>query len=209
MRQATSVFRLYRGISNIFKPFGSKSLLPPHGLNLASILYSQREYLRRLSKSFGEGMRLTVEIKKGSEIEVKCILEKEDPPVIVDWSLLSETMRRLAFHLLAIWTNKDSVIAFEEPEAHSFPYYTSVLAEEIASDQNNQYFITTHNPYFLLRLLEKTPKEQIGCFVVWMKNYETRVRRLTEEEIEDEVLDAAGDVFIQLEHMIGRWQDGE
>ncbi|RKY17532.1 MAG: hypothetical protein DRP63_03555 [Planctomycetota bacterium] len=202
------IFKFYRGICEAFKPDARRFLLPPQGANLASLLYSQREYLRRLSSSFGEGMRLTVEIKKGSEIEVKCILEKEDPPVIVDWSLLSETMRRLAFHLLAIWTNKDSVIAFEEPEAHSFQYYTSVLAEEIASDENNQYFITTHNPYFLIRLLEKTPKEQIGCFVVWMKNYETRVRRLSEEEIEDEVLDAAGDVFLQLEHMIERWQDG-
>ncbi|MHA1431833.1 MAG: hypothetical protein ACTSRV_15795 [Candidatus Freyarchaeota archaeon] len=52
------------------------------------------------------------------------------------------------------------MLVFEEPEAHAFPYYTKFLAEKIALDTSNQYFISTHNPYFLLSILEKAPKDE-------------------------------------------------
>lgn len=42
----------------------------------------------------------------------------------------------IIFYLVTIETNKYSVIVFEEPKAHAFPYYTKFLAERAALDKN-------------------------------------------------------------------------
>ncbi|MHA1431827.1 MAG: AAA family ATPase [Candidatus Freyarchaeota archaeon] len=75
------------------------------------------------------------------------------------YSLASETLQRIVFFTVAVNSNRDSVLVFEEPEAHASPNYTKFLAEKIALDTSNQYFISTHNPYFLLSILEKAPKD--------------------------------------------------
>ncbi|RKY40336.1 MAG: hypothetical protein DRP81_09515 [Candidatus Omnitrophota bacterium] len=111
------------------------------------------------------------------------------------------------FYLAAIETNKDSVIVFEEPEAHAFPYYTKYLAERIAlDDNNNQYFISTHNPYFLLPIIEKTPKDQVGIFITYFEDYQTRVKSLSEEDIKEimdmEIMDMKIDVFFNIERFL-------
>jgi hypothetical protein len=86
----------------------------------------------------------------------------------------------------AILSNKNSVLVFEEPESHSFPLYTHYLAELIALDENqNQYFISTHNPYFLMPLLAKAPKDDLAVHIVYYKNYETRAKTLTEKEVQE------------------------
>jgi len=103
----------------------------------------------------------------------------------------------LSWHPVAIETNKDSVIIFEEPEAHAFPYYTKFLAERISLDKTNQYFISTHNPYFLLSVLEK-PQRTILEFITYFKDYQTKVKPLIEEEI-TKVLDFGTSVFFNLD----------
>ena len=86
--------------------------------------------------------------------------------------------------MAAILSNKDSVLAFEEPETHAFPYYTKYLAEVIALDtNNNQYFITTHNPYFLQPILQKSPKDDIGVFITYFEDYQTKVKPLSEKDM--------------------------
>jgi len=81
----------------------------------------------------------------------------------------------LIFHLTAIHSNADSIIAFNEPEARAFPYYTKELAESISlDDQGNQYFITTHNPYFLTSILDKTKENEVHINVTYMENFETK-----------------------------------
>jgi AAA15 family ATPase/GTPase len=80
-------------------------------------------------------------------------------------------------------SNEKSTLIFEEPESFAFPYYTKYLGERIAFDESNQYFISTHNPYLLLAILEKTPKDSVNVFVTYLKNYETKAKALTEEEI--------------------------
>ncbi len=101
-------------------------------------------------------------------------------------------------HLAAITTNKDSVIAFKEPEIHTYPFYTKFLAERIALDKNNQYFISTHSPYTLLPLVEKTPLKELTVNIVYMENYETRAYQLGEEEI-SELLDYEMDALLNID----------
>ena len=51
-------------------------------------------------------------------------------------------------------------------------------------DANNQYFITTHNPYLLLPMLEKTPEGDLAVFLTYFEDYETKVKSLTKEDLQ-------------------------
>ena len=106
----------------------------------------------------------------------------------------------MVFYLAAIDSNKDSFLAFEEPESHAFPYYTKYLAEVIALDKNNnQYFISTHNPYFLLPVLEKAPKEDVAIFITYFEDYQTKVKPLSHKQL-GEIMEI--DVFSNIERFL-------
>ena len=143
------------------------------------------------------GLRLGLRLQEG-KIEVI----KEMEPVIVSYpySLASDTLQRLVFYLTAILSNKESVLVFEEPEAHAFPFYTKHLAETIAlDDRKNQFFMSTHNPYLLLPLLAKSPKEDVAIFITYFRDYQTKAKLLSESEMQ-EILDI--DVFANLDRFL-------
>ncbi len=111
---------------------------------------------------------------------------------------LSDTVQRVIFYIAAIETNKEAILLFEEPEANTFPYYTKQLAERIAADESNQYFIVTHNPYFLNSLVQQTPIEQLNVFVTYMEDYQTKLRKLSEDDF-SKILDLDKEVFYNLD----------
>ena len=191
-------FKFYRFVQkNIFREKSTEFLLPPNGDNLASILAHNRE-LRKIANNIVSKFGFKLAIKpRENKLEIQRELE-EGVIVSFPYTVLSDTLQRIIFYSAAVCTNKDSIIAMEEPEAHAFPYYTKYLAELIAQDKNNQYFITTHNPYFLLSLLEKTPKEEIAVFITYYRNYQTQVKKLSEKEIQ-EVVNLDIDVFFNLD----------
>ena len=58
------------------------------------------------------------------------------------------------------------------------------MGEQIALDENgNQYFIVTHNPYFLMPLFSKAKKDDIAINIVYNEDYQTKVRPLTPDEL--------------------------
>ena len=127
------------------------------------------------------GLRLGL---RPQEHKIEVLKEFEDVIVGYPYTMISETLQRLFFYLSAIIPNEESVLVFEEPESHAFPYYTKYLAELIALDENdNQYFISTHNPYFLLPIIEKSPKEELAVFLTYFRDYETKVKLLSESEV--------------------------
>ena len=204
LRQALddlSVFKFYRfRVRESFPSNESRFLRPPSGDNLLVLLMANRQ-LRRLVRDILEeyGLRLVLRpLERRIEVEK----EYEDIVISYPYSLLSDTLQRLIFHLLAVESNRDSVIAFEEPEAHSFPYYTKFLAERIALDRDNQYFISTHNPYLLLSLLEKASSSDIAVFITYYEDYQTKVRELSEEE-KEEILGLELDVFFNIDRLLG------
>lgn len=195
-----SPFKLYK--FTIVQTFAQREpgyLLPPHGHNLMQILLTNKAVKKLVADLLGE-YDLRVVLKPQ---EWKIEVQKQVDEIIISYpySLLSDTLQRLIFHLAAIETNKDSIIIFEEPEAHAFPYHTKFLAERIAVDKNNQYFISTHNPYFLLPILEKTPKDKVAVFITYLKDYQTRVRPIKENEI-SEIIDLNSSVFFNLDNYI-------
>jgi len=162
----------------------SEYLLPPDGRNLLSLLLTKREIMAIVNNIFNKyGLRLVL---KPHENKIEIIKEMEGVLISYPYLLISDTLQRVIFHLSAVLSNRDSVLIFEEPESHSFPYYTKYMAEIMALDnEHNQYFIATHNPYFLEPIIEKSPKEDISVFVTYFEDYQTKVRPLNRDEIED------------------------
>ena len=174
----TSPFKFYRfSVKEAFPRSGSDFLLPPSGDNLLSLLLTKRELRRVVNRPFLPiGLQLVL---RPQEQKIEVQKQIEDIAISYPYSLTSETLQRLTFHLAAIMSNQNSVLVFEEPESHSFPYHSKYLAEQIALDEDsNQYFIATHNPYFLLPVLEKAPQDQVSVHIVYYQGYETKVKEL-------------------------------
>ena len=193
-------FKFYRfRVINEFIEKRSDFLLPPQGLNLLMILLTNKSLKKFVKDIFSEfGLKIAL---RPEENKIEVLKEIEDVIISYPYSLISDTLQRLVFHLTAMETNKDSIIIFEEPEAHSFPYYTKFLGERIALDKTNQYFISTHNPYFLLSVLEKTSKDEMGIFITYLKDFQTRVRQLSEDE-KEEILNLDASLFFNLERFV-------
>lgn len=199
-KSGVSPFKFYRfAIMKEFARPESTFLLPPRGDNLLSILQTNKSLRKLVADIFIEyGLRIVL---KPQENKIEVQKEIEDVIISYPYSLVSDTLQRVVFHLVAIETNKDSIVIFEEPEAHAFPFYTKFLAEKIALNKNNQYFITTHNPYFLLSVIEKAPKDDIGIFITYFKDYQTKVRPISKGEM-SQILDLDASIFFNLDQFL-------
>ncbi|MGV7929183.1 MAG: AAA family ATPase [Spirochaetota bacterium] len=157
-------------------------LATPHGQNLFMVAYSSkgnRNIISNLFSSYGlkavfKPQEKTIEIQK----------QEENIIITFPFKMMSDTLQRIVFYLMAIKSNKDATLVFEEPEAHAFPYYTKYLGEIIAADTSNQYFIATHNPYLLNAIIEKAGKEDVGVCITYYKDYQTKVKQLGQDQLE-------------------------
>ena len=184
-------------IKNVYPKPDSDFLLPPGGENLLAVLMTHKGIKSAAARIFEPfGYRLVL---KPQDSKIEILKLQEDILISFPYSLTSETLQRIVFYLTAIESNKNSILVFEEPESHSFPYYTKYLAERIALDKNNnQYFISTHNPYFLLPIIEKANKNEIAIFITYFEDYQTKIRLLEEKEIE-EVMEKGIDIFFNID----------
>jgi AAA15 family ATPase/GTPase len=175
-------------------------LNPPHGNNLFFLLQTNKLLRSLVSEIIQDrGFKLTLR-QKNYEIEIS----KEEDSILTayPYSVISDTLQRIIFYIAAIETNKaGSSIIFEEPESNVFPYYTKYLAEKIAMDDAKQYFSTTHNPYFLQSIIEKTPERDLSINLVQMHNYQTDVTTLSSKAVE-KILDLSSDVFLNFDKLL-------
>lgn len=196
-----SQFKFYRFMPlNYFPSKESEFLLPPRGDNLLAVLMAHKRLKLTISQIFNPfGLRL---IFKPQENRMEVLKQYGDVFISYPYSLISETLQRVIFHLVAIESNRESIIVFEEPEAHAFPYYTKFLAEKIALERSgNQYFILTHNPYLLFPLLEKSPQDDIAVFIAYFENYQTKAKPLTAED-KEKVMEEGMDIFFNIERFL-------
>ena len=173
------------------------ALKPPSGTNLFSVVFGS-EILRDTMVEFYRKYGLKVVMRQHEGVFE---LQKEVNGLVFNYpyTLTSDTLRRIIFYTVAIASNKDSVLVFEEPESNAFPYYTKYLGERIALDQTNQFFIATHNPYLLSAVIEKARKEDIRVFITYFKDFQTRVKPLTPDQVA-ELMEA--DPFFNLDRFI-------
>jgi len=194
-------FKYYKYPGNVnFGRNESDFLLPPNGTNLLAILLVRKD-IREIINDLFSPYNLSLGLRP-LENKIELIRKIEDTIISYPYKNISDTFKRLIFHLVAIHTNKDSIIAFEEPESSAFPYYIKYFAEKIAMDRKgNQYFITTHNPYFLFPVLEQSRRDDININVVYYEDNQTKVRTLAQKELES-LMELEKDVFFSVDELI-------
>lgn len=164
-----------------FPDMNASFLTPPHGSNMFSVVMGHKNLRETVAMFFKDyGFRLVLK-----PMEKVFEFQKQIEDMVFDYPyiLLSDTLQRMIFYEIAMESNKDSTIVFEEPEAHTFPYYTKRLGEKIGFDETNQYFIATHNPYLLLSILEKTKRDSVNVFITYFRDEQTKVKCLSGEEV--------------------------
>ena len=172
-------------------------LKPPNGSNLFSVVFSSQVLRDSMEEFFRRyGLKLLMRQK---ERVFELVKQAEGPFITYPYILASDTLRRIIFYMVAMASNKDSILVFEEAESHAFPYYTKYLGERIALDQTNQFFIATHNPYLLSAIIEKARKEDVQVFITYFKNFQTQVTPLAPDQVV-ELMEA--DPFFNLDRFI-------
>ncbi len=158
-------------------------LLPPYGTNLLNILSLHKELKNDLIEIFLEyGLELVFD--KASQ-SIKIVKKnKEKDLFLIPYSSIADTLQRIIFFKSAIASNENSILLFEEPEAHFFPPYIVHITQQIIHSTSNQFFISTHSPYIVNDFLENC-RDELSIFLIDFKNGETAVRKLTKEEIYD------------------------
>ena len=176
------------------------SLAAPYGNNLFEIVQTNKVLREIIAGIFLEkGYKLNL---NASRREINFSKEQEGVLYTYPYQLLSDTLQRTIFYTAVLESNRDSVILLEEPEAKMLPYFTNQLAESIAVDSyNNQFFIVTHNPYFLSSIIGKTPKDSISVNVVYSEDYQTKTKQLSEDEL-SEALDLSSGIFFNLDQFL-------
>ena len=183
-------------------PYGNPfaAYLKTSGDNLYAIVQGNpdvREWINSFYEEFGLEFLMdyssrTFEVqKKGKGIVYK-----------IPFELTPDTFRRMLFHVAAIYSNKNATILLEEPESHSFPPYVKELSELIKADKDNTYFITTHSPYFFNSMVEDSEKvKDISFFHVYYEDYQTKIKKLTQEEL-DNISGSGADIFFNIDSFI-------
>lgn len=98
-----------------------------------SVLRSHKRIKNAITYLFDPfGLRLVFRLQ---ENKMEIMKQQESDIVSFPYWLLSDTLQRIIFYTAAIDSNDGSILIFEEPESHSFPYYTKFLGEKIAFDE--------------------------------------------------------------------------
>lgn len=171
-------------------------LMPPGGSNLMSVvsqLPGLKEELRIIFNDYG----LKYVFDTSSQ-EIKVMKEKKPGEIfLIPFHSIADTLQRMIFYKAAIESNGNSILVFEEPEAHSYPPFISKVTHDIIKSESNQFFITTHSPYVVNDFLELSGDE-VAIYFVDFKNGETVVKRATKEEMQ-EMYEYGVDLFFNTE----------
>ena len=136
------------------------------------------------------------------ENELRIAKAIDDELFSFPYDSISETWRRIVFFMAVLETNQNSILLLDEPEANTFPFYTAYLAERIALDESNQFFLTTHNPYILSSIVGKTPVKDLAVFVA--DDGELLHRHSNPPRWKDfpRILDYGPDAFLNLDKIV-------
>ncbi len=184
-------------VINQQRPF---MLSVPFGMNLLDIIQRDSRLRKEIAIIFDEyNLKLFLD---NEEIKFLKYLS-DDTGVSIPYHLIADTLRRLIFYKAAIFTNKDSVLLFEEPEAHMFPPYITKFTSDIWFNKENQYFITTHSPFVLNDFLENA-RDELAIYILDYKKEkgETVVKRMTDEDVH-EAYQYGMDIFLNVKSFIG------
>jgi hypothetical protein len=178
-------------------PHGTKLVNPPHGCNLM--------YIARHNEKVYEFLKDTVSAlnwrARFDQTQKTFRLSEVRADEILDYNLdlLSDTLKRLFFYGAIVLTSENATLVLDEPDVFAFPPYPKTLGEMVAGDASNQFFLTTHNPYFLTGIVEKTPADNLALFVCYRDpDGATGTKLLTPQDI-GRVIEQGPNLFFQLD----------
>lgn len=178
------------------KSISSKELLPFWGENLFNVIQNDSVLKKEFIELFNEyGLNLVFD-KASQQLKIMKGVDKGEI-FLIPFSSVADSLQRLIFFKAAIKSNTNSIITFEEPEAHTYPPYIAQIAQDIIEAKTNQFFITTHSPYVVSELLANA-QDELAIFLVDFKDGETIANRLTDEQLQ-EVYDDGIDLFFNNE----------
>lgn len=183
----------------LYKKSHAKYLVPPFGYNLLTILENYGELKRQVFGLFKE-YGLEIAFDKSSQTIKVVQSNDKDGMFLIPYNSIAVTLQRIIFFKAAIASNNNSILLFEEPEAHSFPPYMAHLTQEMIHNADNQYFVATHSPYILNDLFENS-REELAVFVVHYEQFETKIKQLTQSELH-EVFQNGVDLFTNCESFV-------
>ncbi|MDD5275814.1 MAG: AAA family ATPase [Methylovulum sp.] len=162
----------------------SRDLRPPNGFNLLEVIEYNKSLENELTSILsGYGLQFLFD-KTNNSLRIMKALKADSTMVSFPYSSIADTLQRIIFFKTAIVSSHDSILLFEEPEAHCFPPYIRQITQDIIDSDTNQFFIATHSPYVLNDFLEYE-RNDVAIFIANFKNGETVIRRLTDEEVND------------------------
>jgi len=175
---------------------GDKLVNPPYGYNLLYIArHNSRIY--EFLKELVAGLNWRIKFDQGQKT-FRLSEVRADEIVDYNLDLLSDSLKRLFFYGAILKTSENAVLVLDEPDVFAFPPYPKTLGEMIGADRSNQFFLTTHNPYFLTGIVEKTPIVDLAVFVCHRgPDGSTAARLLSPDDI-SKVLDLGASVFFNL-----------
>ena len=198
------VLRYVYNSKNKWRSIGDEFLLPPFGENIIDTLsYSDdvsevKSWMKQELTKYGLEYVLD---KSSDSLKVQRRLGGNEV-MQLPYSSIADTLQRVIFYKTAIASNKNSVLLFEEPEAHAFPPYIQTIMKDIIDAESNQFFIVTHSPLVVNAFLEyeKTRKET-SIYVFDFKDNQTTAKRLSDEEMEL-AYEYGDDIFFNLENLL-------
>ncbi|MDR3350132.1 MAG: AAA family ATPase [Prevotellaceae bacterium] len=187
-----------------WKSTGNELLLPPFGENIIDTLsYSNdvADVKKWMKEEFAKcGLEYILD-KISNSIKIQRRLDS-DEVYQFPYSSIADTLQRIIFYKTAIASNKNSVLLFEEPEAHAFPPYIRTLTYDIEKSASNQFFITTHSPFVINDFLEcPQVREELSIYLVGFNDGQTTAKRLSDEEM-DEIYNYGEDLFFNIEKFL-------
>ncbi|NML70675.1 AAA family ATPase [Chryseobacterium sp. RP-3-3] len=173
----------------------------PYGENIASII-SQYSEIRIFVNKFLALNNLKLLIEKNSN-ELKIFKEYEDGTVFtLPYNMIADTLQRLIFYKTAIMSNQNSVLLFEEPEAHCFePYILEFTNEVKYNENNNQFFMVTHSDFIIQEFLrDEESRNNLQIYLVNNVDGKTEVKKL-DKESNDDVYEYGMNVFFNFDSL--------
>lgn len=180
---------------------GYSTLSYPNGENIFNIISTDSLLQKEISELFKP---YNLELLYESREQKFTILKRTLSGIFsIPYELVADTLQRVIFYKCAIKSNKETILLFEEPEAHMFPPYVKKFTTDVIFDETNQFFIATHSPYVLSEFIEEAQSD-LAIYVVDYDKGETIIKRLTDEQVL-EVAQYGIDLFFNLESYLDKY----
>ncbi len=173
------------------------SLAVPNGENIFAIINTRPDLKKEVAGLFEPYDLKLLYDSSDEEFKIYKFLEQETI-FTIHFKLIADTLRHLIFYKAAIASNKDSILLFEEPEAHMFPPYISKFTGSVWESNTNQFFITTHSPYVINDFLENC-KDELNIYLVNYEKGETKILKLSDENLDTIYNMGTESIFYNLE----------